>query len=1014
MKIITVLGLTTLCLVLRAQTPSQGTTTASTVPASTPYMVISRDANFAIWQRETYGKMPDGAVITNNHRYVELATGLNHLVNGQYVPSTSEIDISPDGSSASATNGQHQVYFPGNIYYGAIKLVSPDGKILQSQPIGLSYYDGSNSVLLAVVTNSMGAILPSGNQVIYTNAFAGLDADLIYTYTKAGFEQDIILREQPPDPASLGLNSQTTRLQVLTEFFNSPQPTLTATTVPTEAGNLEDDSLGFGVMQMGVGKAFLIGANSPSVEVDKRWLVLNGRQFLIEEVPIVSIAKAIDTLPPFVGLAATGTKPVVSKNMVLPPQRLIQRTPTTKFIAKAVPPKLGLVLDYVTVTSQTGFTFQGDTTYYMSGPVTLVGTNTFEGGAVLKYTNGASLTMEVTSLRLVINWLASPYRPVVFTAKDDNTTGESIPGSTGNPTNYYTATALTIIAPSVTPTISNFRIAHLTQALVLTSASPPLYNGQIVNCQNGITTSGSSSGLGNMLFANVLTNFNNLQGGNLRAQNVTFSGSTYLETAPSAFNSVHYTNCIFANITNLTNNASMGLSGSYNGFYNCPEFGSSTISNNFYPFRAVGAGYYYLTNGCNFFNAGTTNIDPVLLSNLQTRTTWPPIVCSNTTVSGIWTPQAQRDTHTPDLGYHYAPIDYAVSGVNVNGLLTLSNGVAVATFQGASGNPDAGISVGGSDQLISVGTALLHNQICNYAAVQEEPNLWGGNPIAQAILVSAGSYFSPSELYARFTDFNGLAGLGSSAAVASEQGTGVNIGGGDSMKFDLRDCRIGPGWLSCDTYQGTGTNFCVNNLFDRGGLVISDVDQDSPVTMYNNLVHNGYVWFDNMNLTYTWTVANNFFDHTTLYYGGSGLAEDHNGYWGTTQLTPTNANDVVVTNFIYANGPLGNYYQVSTNLLNAGSTTAAALGLYHYTVQTNLVSGAEVPEGANTVSIGFHYVAVDQYGNPLDSNGDGIPDYIEDANGNGTVDSGEIGWNITGDLGLSVTITRPRNGSILP
>jgi hypothetical protein len=62
------------------------------------------------------------------------------------------------------------------------------------------------------------------------------------------------------------------------------------------------------------------------------------------------------------------------------------------------------------------------------------------------------------------------------------------------------------------------------------------------------------------------------------------------------------------------------------------------------------------------------------------------------------------------------------------------------------------------------------------------------------------------------------------------------------------------------------------------------------------------------------------------------------------------------------------------------------------------------------VDIGYHYVATDTNGIPLDSNGDGIPDYIEDANGNGL----EIGWNITGDLGLQVIITQPRNGSTLP
>jgi hypothetical protein len=81
---------------------------------------------------------PSGQVVPRQHRYTELATGLNHLVNGQWVASQEGIEVSPDGTSAQATNGQHQVYFPGNIYSGTIQLVTPDGKTLVSQPIGIS------------------------------------------------------------------------------------------------------------------------------------------------------------------------------------------------------------------------------------------------------------------------------------------------------------------------------------------------------------------------------------------------------------------------------------------------------------------------------------------------------------------------------------------------------------------------------------------------------------------------------------------------------------------------------------------------------------------------------------------------------------------------------------------------------------------------------------------------------------------------------------------------------------
>ena len=54
------------------------------------------------------------------------------------------------------------------------------------------------------------------------------------------------------------------------------------------------------------------------------------------------------------------------------------------------------------------------------------------------------------------------------------------------------------------------------------------------------------------------------------------------------------------------------------------------------------------------------------------------------------------------------------------------------------------------------------------------------------------------------------------------------------------------------------------------------------------------------------------------------------------------------------------------------------LRLYHYTVTTN-----NFIEGTNTVSIGFHYVVTDADGIPISMPGDGIPDYLADANGDG-------------------------------
>ena len=80
--------------------------------------------------------------------------------------------------------------------------------------------------------------------------------------------------------------------------------------------------------------------------------------------------------------------------------------------------------------------------------------------------------------------------------------------------------------------------------------------------------------------------------------------------------------------------------------------------------------------------AGTTNISATLANDLRNRTTYPPIVITtNFTVDTTLSPQAQRDTDTPDLGYHYDPLDYCwTSLVLSNAPLVLTNGVAIGNY----------------------------------------------------------------------------------------------------------------------------------------------------------------------------------------------------------------------------------------------------------------------------------------------------------------------------------------------
>ncbi len=130
----------------------------------------------------------------------------------------------------------------------------------------------------------------------------------------------------------------------------------------------------------------------------------------------------------------------------------------------------------------------------------------------------------------------------------------------------------------------------------------------------------------------------------------------------------------------------------------------------------------------------------------------------------------------------------------------------------------------------------------------------------------------------------------------------------------------------------------------------------------------------------------------------------YNAYVGTNVFTEParTSTDVELVRFAFASGPLGNYYHGQTNLVDRGSVTNAAnLGLYHHTTQTN-----QVKEANSRVNIGFHYVACAANGNPVDTDGDGIPDYLEDVNGNGTVDAPESSWL----LGI---ISQPQNQNLV-
>ena len=673
------------------------------IPAPTDYRIIKQEANQNIWQRETYSQKPDGTLVTNTHSYVELASGLNHLVNGRWQASREQIDILPDGTVA-ATNGQHQAFFPVDIYNGTIQVITPDGEKLKSQPLGLFYDDGNHTVLIAVLTNSVGQLYGS-NQAIYTNAFVGVHADIIYTYKKSGFEQDIVLRSRPPSPESLGLNPATARLQMMTEFFGANSP-VEAAPFKNRQNGLTDQTLKFGKMKMVQGRAFSIGgqnnksSRARGTPTYKSWIKIGGRTFLIETVPFQKIQPDLlqlqAAMPASHDLqAANSMLYKISDTRLVPPAH--ECTPPSEpgqFARMELPPEKGLVLDYLALNNYYAsgdYTFQSNQTYYVSGYCEIEGTLTIQGGTVVKYAHDADLYVGGVTCQ------TGPFNLATLTAKDDDTVGQTIAGSTGTPSGYYAASALDFGNSDnveALPSLRNLRICYAAVAIYNPGADIgfDLLNSQLIQCDIGVLTVWMNStykpnfSIRNVLMDQIGSAAFDGEPFDALMENVTVSGVNGGTACLVSVNddvenyNVGLVNCL-------------GLNTIYWGFTNYWGGGGASLNGtccysnlDSSAFQTVGAGNYYLANNSPYRNAGTANVDgvwvngPALLPYLRQMTTYPPNVISGSfSANTVLYPRVQRDTDAVDAGYHYDTLDYLAYGLTVNSgvLLTLTNGVAV-------------------------------------------------------------------------------------------------------------------------------------------------------------------------------------------------------------------------------------------------------------------------------------------------------------------------------------------------
>jgi hypothetical protein len=897
--------------------------------------IVERGPHHQVWHTVTAERDERGNPIFSTNVFVELATGLSYLNPNthQWEESEARFEVTGDGHAVAA-KGQHQLILAQNINSGgSVDLFLPDGQRLRSNPMGLSFFDTASgqSVLLGEVKDCMG-VLVAPNVMVFADAFTDIRAAIKYSYTKSGFSQDVILLEDAGigSPSDYGLNPDTTLLEMYSEFHSPPVPVKTATTI---GEYVVDETLDFGQTRIGHGVAYVLNEEMESVPVSKTWTKMEGRDFLVESVPYATIKPLLERAGVNGQASRADRKSVEGRKGLVALKEMTQRSKLSD--AASVTParmngKRGFVLDYSTInTSQTNYVFAGDTTYYLSGNVSLFGSNTtFEGGTVLKYTNSVTLSVSTP-----VTWQGTSYRPVVLTARDDRSVGDLI-----TPTNtfsgYYATTALYFDANTASSslTLQNVRVAHAQTAFAINGRSGHvLSHVQLVNCQNGLWATNAEFSLRNALFHNVLTNFT---GSSSTGRVEHLSADTAVWLNKDIGTNLFLTNCLLVSVTNT---------GSYSGTGNQTTSASGV-------FQTVGQGFHYLAVGSSYRDAGTTVINPALASQLKKMTTFPPIeLTDDFSVSATLSPQVGRDINTPDLGYHYDPLDYVWSGLNLtNATLTLTNGVAVATY----GSRALYLRKGAN--LVSEGSPVNLNRIVRYHAVQEQPVLWGAS--ATTLFEIPSTYSPRPTIRLNFTDVSLMAAANSSGSrQLLPSASGNPLSSLALINTSLRGVCL----LYYPADSSSVTIALTNSVFERSyfDMQKSYGAQDTPFAVYlrNNLFLNGALtlYYLSGASNPNWEVRDNSFDKVspTQNDASGHILKSYNAYINATSLGGTS--NVTVTNFTYAPGPLGPWYHSSTNLIDKGSRTAADAGLYHFTTRID-----QTRETNSTVDIGFHYAAI--------------------------------------------------------
>lgn len=404
---------------------------------------------------------------------------------------------------------------------------------------------------------------------------------------------------------------------------------------------------------------------------------------------------------------------------------------------------------------------------------------------------------------------------------------------------------------------------------------------------------------------------------------------------------------------------------------------------------------------------------------------------------------------SPDLGYYYDVLDFTSGGMVVEGAtITVLPGTAIGLrtdFYVGHGHYQPwiyylGFDVWEGSQFISQGTPTSPITYASARYVQEGPYPWYVGDEYSLLAFDLDFVQQPSGdpspiLDFRFSNFyffkEDYVFCGGQAEYEP-----IEFSYDSSATLNLQDCSLHGGGVNLGypgyTYDQSGnpvywtglagTLGWTNNLFESVDCNLTPSDDNAiwhwqpyPVSMTfygnNNLLRNCRLRLSAATgAGVNWALRDNLFDKVTFQQDtATPLDHDHNGYWpcNSDELDPPDPNgppnntqlvadsggatlpstDVVLHSAPpYQSSTFGNYYlPTNTTLWSAGSQAPANVGLFHYTTRANQVKEGD-ETGGHMVNIGLHYVAANASGNPQDYDLDGIPDYVEDSNGNGSYD----------------------------